>query len=676
MAADSLAPYRAKRDFTRTREPRGDASQHPSAALAFIIQKHAASHLHFDLRLELDGVMKSWAVPKGLSLDPSVKRLAMQVEDHPLEYNSFEGTIPAGEYGGGTVMLWDRGTYTPDERAARESAADAVRRGLKEGKLAFTFHGERLRGSFALVRTGTRGGARDGDERHWLLIKHRDAEASSSRDLVREVTTSVESGRTMDEITVGATLPPMAPVESDTLDDGWWAVEPLLAGDAVVRPVQDERGQAHLLHVVARNGAADVVVDLLVEGREILIDEPWTERQRRLELLLSAHRLDRPVERVTWQVVTADELAPCMHANDWPAVIAKRVDAPYEAGASEHWRIVRRPPRGASAAMPRRTPTARATSSPRSRASSRIPTHANDCVVRAGMHTLSLTNLHKPFWPALGISKGDLLRFYEAVAPVLVPHLRQRAMVMKRYPHGAEGPFFFMKRTPDPHPEWLETCRIEHASGNVIDFPVVQDLASLLWVVNLGCIDLNPWYARCDDVHRPDVLHFDLDPGPGADFARVRETAQHLKVLLDELALPAIAKTSGSKGLHVYVPIVRGPVQKAVWAVAKAIAQEMERRHPRLVTAEYRIAKRPHGRVLVDYNQNAWGRTLASVYSVRPRPDATVSMPVTWEEIAAGVRLDAFTLRTVPAQLAERGDLWRPILQARGRVRLDVPALG
>jgi bifunctional non-homologous end joining protein LigD len=511
MATDALAPYRAKRDFNRTDEPAGRVRPTDAGPLSFVIQKHAASRLHFDLRLECDGVMKSWAVPKGPSLDPSVKRLAMHVEDHPMEYNSFEGTIPKGEYGGGTVMLWDRGRYGPLAPHPGEPADAAVRRGLARGKLDVRFAGLRLVGVFTLVRTG---------DQQWLLVKHDDATADTEHDLVTEHITSISTGRTMEAIAAGV----------------------------------------------------------------------------------------------------------------------------------------------------------------RARPSRRISAEAHHCTVRAGDVEVKLTNLQKPLWPAQGaraaITKGDLLRYYEAVAPVLIPHLRHRAMVMKRYPNGATGAHFFMKRTPAPRPAWLQTCHIAHASGNVIAFPLVQDLASLLWVVNLGCIDLNPWYAWCDDVHRPDVLHFDLDPGPRADFAQVRDVALHLKALLDQLEWPTYAKTSGSKGMHVYIPIVRGPLQKEVWAVAKAIAQELEARHPALVTAEYRIAKRPHGRVLVDYNQNAWGRTLASVYSVRPHPLATVSMPVSWDEVANGVELDQFTLASVPTQLAARGDLWVPLLRGRGRARLDALGVG
>ena len=299
-----------------------------------------------------------------------------------------------------------------------------------------------------------------------------------------------------------------------------------------------------------------------------------------------------------------------------------------------------------------------------------IPRGVADADVSVGRCTVRLTNLKKPFWPDLGLTKGDLLQYYADVAPVLLPHLADRAMVMKRYPNGAYGEFFFMKRTPTPRPEWLETCAIEHASGNVIDFPMIQDLAALLWVINLGCIDLNPWYARCDDVDRPDYLHFDLDPVPEATFEAVRETALLVRTALEGLGMPCYAKTTGSKGIHVYVPIVRGPNQKAVWHFAKRFAFDMAKLKPALITAEYRISKRPAGRVLLDYNQNAWGRTLASVYSPRPKPLAPVSTPVTWDEVEQGIRIEDFRIDNVPARIAQLGDLWAPVDAKGGRFDL------
>ena len=288
-----------------------------------------------------------------------------------------------------------------------------------------------------------------------------------------------------------------------------------------------------------------------------------------------------------------------------------------------------------------------------------------------GSRRVKLTNLSKVFWEDEQITKRDLLQYYADVSPYLLPHLAERAMVMKRYPNGANGKCFFMKRVPEPHPDWLDTCAITHGSGNVIDFPVINDIAALLWVVNLGCIDLNQWYARCDDVDRPDYVHFDLDPVPGATFAKVLEAALVVREALVSLGMKPLVKTTGSSGVHIYVPIVRGMLQKKVWTFAKALAQTLAARNPELLTAEYRIAKRPAGRVLVDYNQNAWGRTLASIYSVRPKPGATVSTPLTWDEVEKGVELSDFTIANVPSRVKKLGDLWKPLLATRGRFDLE-----
>lgn len=282
-----------------------------------------------------------------------------------------------------------------------------------------------------------------------------------------------------------------------------------------------------------------------------------------------------------------------------------------------------------------------------------------------------LTHLDKVFWPDDGITKGALLQYYTDISPFLLPHILDRAMVMKRYPNGAFGKFFFQKRIPESHPDWVPVCEILHPSANLVDFPVVKNLDVLLWIVNLGCIDLNPWYARCDDVNRPDYLHFDLDPTPGAEFRQVLDAALIVSEALAELKMPSYPKTTGSRGMHIYVPIVRGPLQKEVWTGAKKLAKEMEAKHSKVITAEYKVAKRPEKHVLVDYNQNAWGRTLASVYSVRPKPHAPVSAPVTWEEVGRGIRIDDFRLDNMVERANRVGDLFRPLLLQKGRVKLE-----
>ncbi len=301
----------------------------------------------------------------------------------------------------------------------------------------------------------------------------------------------------------------------------------------------------------------------------------------------------------------------------------------------------------------------------------KIPPGVDNATLRLGRREISLTNLNKLFWPDLKITKRDLLQYYANVADVLLPHLRDRAMVMKRYPNGAYKEFFFMKRAPSPRPDWIQICTIKHSSGNVIDFPMIQDVPSLLWVINLGCIDLNQWYARCDDVDRPDYVHFDLDPVPGASFEAVLESARIVHDALEELHMPNFAKTTGSRGIHIYVPIVRGPTQKQVWTFAKALGLSVAGRNPKILTAVYKTANRPKGHVLVDYNQNAWGRTLASIYSIRPKPRAPVSTPVTWKEVQRGFRIEDFRMDNVPARVGKIGDLWAPLLARTGRFKLE-----
>jgi len=299
-----------------------------------------------------------------------------------------------------------------------------------------------------------------------------------------------------------------------------------------------------------------------------------------------------------------------------------------------------------------------------------LPAQRGDVTVPVDGRDVRLTNLHKPFWPALGITKADLIQYYADVAPVLLPHIRERAMVMRRYPNGAAGESFFMKEAPSPRPPWIRICPISHDDDKVVQFPVIDDLPSLLWVVNLGCIDLNQWYSRCDDYNRPDYLHFDLDPSPGATFAQVLESALVVRDALQTLKMKPLVKTSGSRGCHVHVPIVRGPTQDEVLMFTKALAFELASRNPKLMTVEYRKSTRPKSRILVDYRQNAWGQTLASIYSVRPTSTASVSTPLTWSEVEKGVAIEDFRLDNVRARIAKVGDLWKPLNAAKGRANL------
>lgn len=301
-----------------------------------------------------------------------------------------------------------------------------------------------------------------------------------------------------------------------------------------------------------------------------------------------------------------------------------------------------------------------------------VPASGDAQVVVDG-RTLRLTSLHRIYWPKAGATKGDLIDYYALVADVMVPHLANRGCVLRRFPDGVEGDAFYVQRLPTYAPDWVRSCAVPRSSGKVLHQVDIADRPTLLWVANLGAIDVHPQYARADRPLEPDVMHFDLDPTPGTPFARVCEAALVVKDALDALRLPSVVKTSGNEGLHVYVPIARGPSQKDIWRVTRDIARVLGRRHPALFTLVYRVADRPKNRVLLDFNQNAEGRTLAAPYAARPSKRATVSAPVRWDEVADGIRPEWFRLDTMPARIAEIGDLWRPVAANDGRA--DISAL-
>lgn len=297
-------------------------------------------------------------------------------------------------------------------------------------------------------------------------------------------------------------------------------------------------------------------------------------------------------------------------------------------------------------------------------------TMASDAQLVVDGHPIGFTNLDKVYWPHAGRTKGDLIAYYAEIAPVMVPHLAGRGCVLRRFPDGVEGQAFYVQRKPAHAPAWVRTCAVPRSSGKVLDQIDIADRATLMWVAQLGAIDVHPQYARADRPGEPDVMHFDLDPTPGTSFAKVLESALEVKGALDVLGLPSVVKTSGNEGLHVYVPIVRGPAQKDIWRVARDIARVLARRRPTLFTLTYRVADRPRNRVLLDFNQNAEGRTLAAPYAARPTRDATVSAPLRWDEVEEGVRAEWFRLDTMPARVATVGDLWAPVAAAMGRADL------
>jgi bifunctional non-homologous end joining protein LigD len=744
-----LGDYRRKRDPRRTPEPFGGASS--EAAPIFVIQRHDARRLHYDLRLERDGALASWAVPKGLPLRAGERHLAVHVEDHPLDYGSFEGVIPAGEYGAGTVEIWDRGTYELLEEK-------------RNGGLTFHLRGERIDGTWTLVPAHL-----DGDEKNWLLLR-KDGGRKEADELRPQLATLTDR------------LPAGPGWLYEPKWDGYRAIVTISGGEAtltsrngndltgrfrdiaraVVHAVRtpsavldgevcglDENGTARFECLQSGSGRLVLMVfDLLVLDDEPVHTRPLSERRRLLEEVL-----DPASETVRLSPAFDDgpALLEAAKAQGLEGVVAKRADAPYRAGRrTPEWQKLKLrleddfPIVGFTRGAGKRTklgalvlgrreddglhwagnvgsgladgdldrllatlgplarptsPLARTPRMPRVRAADvtwvepllsaqvayaeqtregrlRAPVFLGlrDDVpmerppmateIRRGRRMLRLSNLDKRFWTDEGITKGELLAYYRDVAEALVPHLRKRPFTMKRYPDGWQGKSFFQKQAPSHMPDWIETAALpastREGEKKVIDYALVDHDLALLWMVNMGCIDMHAWASRVDRPNRPDWVMFDLDPSEGATFEDVIRVAVLVRETLDVLELESVPKTSGSRGIHVLVPIARRHGFDEVREFAGIVAGALARAHPGLVTTEWTKAKRKG--VLVDANQNGPGKTTASVYSVRPRAGAPVSTPLRWDEVKTGLDPGAFTMDAVLERVARDGDLFARVL--------------
>ena len=879
MPTSKLSEYRRKRNFRRTSEPSGAEAKSAPGASQFVIQKHAASHLHYDLRLEAGGVMKSWAVPKGPSLDPTVKRLAVEVEDHPMQYNTFEGTIPAGEYGGGTVMLWDRGTYVPVEGGRAQAGARAragpgeggegaeriFLKGYKAGKIDLEFFGERLRGRFTLVRTS---GARGRGKPQWLLMKKRDEHASRSRDIAEEVRTSVATGRTMEEIAEGrggsrvwrsnrggttkktkarrtsskridpSTFAPMLATTADGLPAGDdWTFEPKYDGirvlafatesaaalitrngneksaqfpeivdalrelaeahgdplvlDGEIVPLVDgslgrfEALQARM-HVqsraairahVAQTPVAFVAFDLLLDDGEAFLDEPWMERRARLEAVLEPHTSERV--RLTETTSDGEDLLQRARREGWEGIIAKRTDAGYAIGKrSRDWQKVKVEGRQEFVVggwtEPRRSrqhigalllgyydgdefvyaghtgtgftdaglrdmgkrlaPLERETSpfAKRPRTNERAHWVQPRVVVEVKFNEwtregklrqpvflgvrddkdpsevvketgeakakgkgrvkgegggkarkpkggekevvagITLTNFSKVWFPKEKITKGDVLEYYQEMSKVILPAMKDRPLVLKRFPDGIEGESFYQQAPGDRWPEGVRVEEVPSDSGPQKRL-IGGNLATLLYTIQLGAISYDPWHSRIGKLEYADYSVIDLDPQPGASFRKVVKVAGYVKEALDEAGLEAALKTSGSRGLHVYVPLPARTPWEAGTLIAQIIATRVAEQHRKDATVVRAVRKRPHGTVYVDYLQNILGKTIAGVYAVRAKPGGTVSTPLRWDELTPDLDAREFTLRSVPDRVREIGDLWASQMKRRNSLQRLLP---
>lgn len=826
-----LRLYRHKRDPDGTPEPFGDLHDRraarvlaPDAPRRFVVQQHDATRMHWDLRLEIDGVLVSWAVPRGPSLDPSEKRLAVQTEDHPLEYADFEGVIPEGNYGAGAMIVWDHGVY-------RSVDGNSPAEGLEAGKIDLRLEGHKLRGRFALVRTA-RGG-----EREWLFFK-KGAPPEEGPDVVEAEPGSVFSGLSVAQLDAGhrhdrrirqalrragadeeapsaETLRPMlADRGQGAFADPRWLFELKYDG---VRVIASKRGDAvrlfartggertHLYPEIATALRHLAIEDAILDGEVVVFDDrgasSFERIQRRFtqtdpdaiaqnvtqhpavycafDLLAAAGRDLRALplnRRKAWlgELLPAKgtaryvdhveergfDLYAAAEAHGLEGVVAKRIDSTYEAGRrSPHWQKIKiprsaallvvglSPGKGSRASLgsvmlaglrdgrlvyvgnagsglsddvvdqllaaadrlarstpameggPERWPDGARFLEPEivcevrytevtSKGTLRHPVFERlldgfspeQCVAPGApasvapeeppppavepTEELRLTRLDKVFWPEEGITKGDLLAYYEAAWPWLAPYLRDRPVVLTRYPDGIEGKFFYQKNAPDFTPGWAQRQSIDGT-----DYFVCNDLRTLLYVINSGAIPLHVWGSRIGDLEHPDWLILDLDP-KGAPFEDVVRIARHIHRLLEELGAAHVVKTSGQDGLHIMLPLGGQLDHHETRMLAEALARTVVVDLPEIATVARPIAGRG-GKVYVDFLQNLRGQLIAAPLSVRPRPGAPVSMPLMWSQVTKRLDPSRWTIQTALARLEAHGDPFAEVLDTR----IEVPSL-
>jgi len=768
-----LDTYRRKRDPRKTPEPFGGRRR--GGRPIFVVQRHDARRLHYDFRLERDGALASWAVPKGVPLEAGGRALAVHVEDHPLEYATFAGEIPAGQYGAGMVDIWDHGSYQLLEEKPN-------------GQLTVRLEGDRLKGVWTLVPAHL-----DGKEENWLLIRRRDDDAERA-DLKRYKPMLA---------TLASELPKGEDWRYEVKWDGYRALAYVRGGEcelvsrngnlltarfsdvaaAVPRALKTPSavldGEVCALDAEGRPSFSAMqqgtgrlvfyVFDLLEVDGDPIVDCRLDYRQSRL-----AELLDKRYQTVRISETFDDgaALLAAARAQGLEGVMAKQSSSKYVEGKrTRYWLKVKthgrqefvvagytrgegrraesfgslvlavneggelryvgnvgtgfdtkeierllkllrplerkQPPFSVVPTMPRvrkgdvvwvepklvaevefsewthdgrvRQPSYKGLRDDKQAVEVRREQPASE-TVRKGKRTLELSNLDKVFWPDEQITKGDLLEYYREVAPVLVPQLKNRPFTMRRYPDGITGKAFFQKDAPSHMPDWIPTFRaLVSTRGRPpqkkwVDFPLVNDELALLWMVNMGCIDMNTWYSRVDKPDRPDFVLFDLDPTPEVPWKQTIEVALLVKQLLDGLGLVSFPKTSGGKGFHVLVPLDRRSTYDDSRAFAELVAGTIARSRPKLATTQW--SKKLRRGVLIDANQNGEGKTIASAYSVRPHPGAPVSTPLRWEEVVPDLDPRSFTMPVVLERVAQLGDVYTGVLTTRQSLKRALSALG
>ncbi len=667
--ARNIAEYERKRDFERTPEPPPETAAR-SPEPQFVVHRHEARRLHYDLRLEMRGVLKSWALPRGFSYDPAVKKLAVRTEDHPLSYTRFHGVIPEGEYGGGTMGIWDGGAYRITEGGDRDGEE-----GVRAGKLVVELRGRKLRGSWHLVRT-----ARGNDE--WLLFKGRDRYVRAEADRQPFFDLAGASHWTG--------KPPPESVrpseEREPFSHAGWIFEPELTGI----PAFLERDGEGARLLPAEPG------DRLPEAPEVIRDADQLRAEEALAFgtLVAIDRNERPSrERMRDRLAGDDQVPVSFYALDllryeeWdiravPLIERKALLATLLPGSArllmgEHVRVRGEEFHRACEAAGLPGSIAREAGSPYPPPRCvRIPSGAEGFrsehllaglsrrrTERERARPVHFTNLDKVFWPDLGYTKGDLIRYYDQVAEGMLPHLHERPAHLLRLPDGIRGKAFYQKDLPEHAPDWLETEEIPSGRGETVRYLIVNDPDALLFAANLGSIDIHPWLSVRSRRERPDWAVFDLDPGSGP-FSDVVKLARALGKVLRGIGLRPCLKTSGASGLHVYVPLEPIYPYEVVRQFCEAVSTWVAARHPDIATVE-RVVERRGGRVYLDFLQNRRGQTVVPPYAARPVPAASVSAPLDWDELETGITPDRFTIRNMPARLRRLGDLFAPALHDR-----------
>jgi bifunctional non-homologous end joining protein LigD len=778
VVAQKLSEYKRKRDPKKTPEPFG-AKKRKAKEPIFVVQRHDARRLHYDFRLERDGALASWAVPKGVPLEPGQQHLAVHVEDHPLDYATFEGEIPKGEYGAGTVEIWDSGTYELLEEK-------------KNGGLTVRLHGKKLDGTWSLIPAHL-----SGDEKNWLIIRKRDDAAPARQPKAGTYAPMLA--------TLAEEVPRGAGWIFEVKWDGYRAIAGVSGGEAtltsrngndltgrfskvakeIVKAVKtpdcvidgevcalDESGRSSFSAMQQSKPGTPIVYyvfDVLEVDGEPLVDLPVVERRKRLEQLLD--RRNRTV-RLSEAFDDGEALLQGAKEQNLEGIIAKRLDSRYFPGRRtrdwlkikthheqefviagytkgtgrrassfgslvlgyyqggelvyagnvgtgfnskeiekllEKLRPLKRstPPFREVPKMPKvrksdvvwvepklvaqvefvewthdgrlRAPSYKGLREDKPAEEVRREEPVADRVTK-GSRELKLSNLDKVFFPDEGITKGDLIEYYRAVAPMLVPHLKDRPFTMVRWPDGVKGKKFFQKDAPSHMPEWIPTFRTLVSTRESprqkkwINFPLVNDELALLWMVNMGCIDMNAWYSRVDKPDRPNFVLFDLDPSPDVGFKETVQVALLVKQALDALGLVGFPKTSSAEGMHVLVPVERRYTYEDTRQFAEIVAGAIARTNRGLATTEWTKSKRRG--VLIDANQNGEGKTIASAYSVRPRPGAPVSTPLRWEEVNEDLDPLSFTMPVVLERVRKHGDLFEGVLSTKQRLTDALKALG